>query len=288
MAPGNYANPEFMKYTLLIAGLLFSVSSIPAQNYSYSTQPGAGGIQEGIAVYYADYMHGRRTALGEVYRMEEFTAAHKTLAKGTLVKVTRLDNGQSVVVRINDRGPFDPGVSIDLSKAAAMKIGLVKKGRARVRLETVGYSNTNPENGLMPGEKPNPYESSSYTTRGTTNPYGNNQPSGYNYMATPKPAAPSSYGYSNMVTNAGVEPYPALPPGASGYAIQLASYSKLENARNQLRQLEQHGMQNLYIWHKDGMHKLVIAAFSGKSSAAAYLERLKREHLQDGLVVKIK
>ena len=89
-------------------------------------------------------MHGKKTASGELYDKNAFTCSHKTLAYGTILKVTRLDNGKSVNVRVNDRGPFATGLVVDISKAAAAQIGLLRDGKTRVRLEIVGFSNTNP------------------------------------------------------------------------------------------------------------------------------------------------
>lgn len=91
-----------------------------------------------VASYYADKYHGRKTSNGEVFNMYDLTAAHKTLPFNTKVKVTNLSNGKSVVVRINDRGPFVKGREIDLSKAAAVKIGMIKSGTAKVSLEIIG------------------------------------------------------------------------------------------------------------------------------------------------------
>ena len=91
-----------------------------------------------VASYYADKYHGRKTSNGEVFNMYDLTAAHKSLPFNTKVKVTNLSNGKSVVVRINDRGPFVKGREIDLSKAAAVKIGMIKSGTAKVSLEIVG------------------------------------------------------------------------------------------------------------------------------------------------------
>jgi len=96
-----------------------------------------GVYQEGVASYYAHEFNGRLTASGEVYDMNKLTAAHKELPFGTMVRVTNLDNGKSVVVRINDRGPFVKNRIIDLSLEAAKRIGLVSTGTARVRLEIV-------------------------------------------------------------------------------------------------------------------------------------------------------
>ena len=93
-----------------------------------------------VASYYADKYHGRKTSNGEVFNMYDLTAAHKSLPFNTKVKVTNLSNGKSVVVRINDRGPFVKGREIDLSKAAAVKIGMIKSGTAKVSLEIVGGS----------------------------------------------------------------------------------------------------------------------------------------------------
>ena len=91
-----------------------------------------------VASYYADKYHGRKTSNGEIFNMYDLTAAHKTLPFNTKVKVTNLSNGKSVVVRINDRGPFVKGREIDLSKAAAVKIGMIKSGTAKVSLEILG------------------------------------------------------------------------------------------------------------------------------------------------------
>jgi rare lipoprotein A len=91
--------------------------------------------QEGLASWYGGKFQGRRTANGEIFDTNEFTAAHKTLPFGTIVKVTSLESGESTVVRINDRGPFIAGRIIDLSRAAASAIGLAGKGVAKVRIE---------------------------------------------------------------------------------------------------------------------------------------------------------
>ncbi len=91
-----------------------------------------------VASYYADKFHGRKTSNGETFDMYAFTAAHKSLPFNTMVKVTNLDNGKSVVVRINDRGPFVAGREIDVSKAAASQLGMLSSGTARVSLQILG------------------------------------------------------------------------------------------------------------------------------------------------------
>ncbi len=111
-------------------------------NHAASTSPDAlmdtknrFHVAEGKASYYGKEFHGRKTASGEHFNRFNFTAAHRSLAFGTNVKVTNLDNGKNVMVRINDRGPFMKGRIIDVSPAAAREIGLYGTGTANVRIE---------------------------------------------------------------------------------------------------------------------------------------------------------
>jgi len=99
-------------------------------------RPAAGVREEGIASWYGgnDGFEGKPTASGEIYDSSLLTAAHRELPLGTVVEVLSVQNGQSVRVRINDRGPFIPGRIIDLSRAAAGKLGLIVPGTGRVRL----------------------------------------------------------------------------------------------------------------------------------------------------------
>lgn len=90
---------------------------------------------DGMASWYGPNFHGKTTANGETYNQNELTAAHKTLPFNSVVRVTNLDNGKQVTVRINDRGPYVRGRVIDLSRAAASEVDMIGPGLARVRLE---------------------------------------------------------------------------------------------------------------------------------------------------------
>lgn len=92
-------------------------------------------MQYGKASYYGDEFHGRKTASGEIFNKWDYTCAHKTLPFGSKVKVTNLKNNKSVIVKINDRGPFVKGRIIDLSYAAAKKIGMIRYGVVKVKIE---------------------------------------------------------------------------------------------------------------------------------------------------------
>ena len=105
----------------------------------YPTVVSVGWTQDGIASWYGPNFHGGKTSNGEQYNMYAMTAAHKTLPMNTMVRVTNKNNGRSVVVRINDRGPFVKGRIIDLSYLAGKKIGIDTTGTAPVHLEVLGF-----------------------------------------------------------------------------------------------------------------------------------------------------
>jgi len=96
------------------------------------------GVQEGIASWYGADFHGKQTSSGEVYNMYQLTCAHNTLPLGTMVMVTNLENGRSVELKVNDRGPFVKERIIDVSSAAAQMLGMWEKGTALVKVEVIG------------------------------------------------------------------------------------------------------------------------------------------------------
>lgn len=100
-----------------------------------------GYEEEGIASWYGTAFHGKRTSSGEPYDMYSMTAAHKNLPIPSYVRVTNLDNNKSTVVRVNDRGPFASGRIIDLSYAAAAKLGILNMGTGRVKVEAIDANN---------------------------------------------------------------------------------------------------------------------------------------------------
>jgi rare lipoprotein A len=89
------------------------------------------------ASWYGPKFHGKVTANGEIYDQMAFTAAHKSLRFGTLLKLTNKKNGKSVIVRINDRGPYIPGRQLDVSKAVAMELGMIQRGVVRLDVEEI-------------------------------------------------------------------------------------------------------------------------------------------------------
>lgn len=135
-----------MRVLATMAMPLMLVASAAAQDSDAAAIPAAAAagatpladieteIGGGMASYYGNELAGNRTANGERFDPDQLTAAHRTLPFGSMVRVTNMSNGDSVVVRINDRGPFSHGRVIDVSHAAAREIGMHRSGTARVKL----------------------------------------------------------------------------------------------------------------------------------------------------------
>ncbi|HEY1204081.1 MAG: septal ring lytic transglycosylase RlpA family protein [Bryobacteraceae bacterium] len=121
------------------------VATPPSAPQAGAALPRIGDEETGIASWYGHPYHGRPSSSGEIYDMERLTAAHRTLPFGTIVEVRDLDNGRTVLVRINDRGPFVEGRIIDLSRAAAREIQMLGPGTANVRLRVASLPSAIPE-----------------------------------------------------------------------------------------------------------------------------------------------
>ncbi len=302
-------------YFSLTFTFLLSENVTFAQYYTPSNTTGSS-LEVGFAMYYADYLHGQSTALGEIYNKYELTAAHMTHPKGTLLKVSRLDNGKSVTVRVNDRGKFGDKLIVDLSWAAAMQLDMIKEGKTMVQLEVVGNSNTNPSASNVrateettPGNFSNQptFDNSRFTTKG-----GNTQTAPQNFNYYPGSTTQSeNINTSPRTTTSGDltarSPYADQPTNfdtystasstytttslTSGYGIQVGSYSVIDNAERQVKQLREQGVSNAYI--KEGynantrLYRVVIGSFSSRNSAADYLQRLRSGYLADGIVVNL-
>lgn len=236
--------------------------------------------ESGYAAYYADYLAGQRTAYGEIYQPNQFTAAHMRHPLGTLIKVTRMDNGNSVVVRVNDKGPQTFGFVVDLSGVAGKYLGLDLVGKAQVTVEVVGYSETNP----VPRD---------YVRQIQLTAKGFATPEDYNQAPTAENLNVSEYSSIPEVSTNNEASTPSvvrrLQDGLEGYGIQLASYSVEENALRQARALQAIGVKNLYIkeaWtnYSGKMYKLIVARFADRAAANQQLEYLRRQKGLNGFV----
>lgn len=137
-----------VKILLLTVPILVYYNCAPSVRFSSNssnnqkstpTEYKEGEILYGESSYYADKFHGRKTANGEIFDMYKKTAAHKTLPFNTMLKVTNLENNQSVIVRVNDRGPYKKGRILDISYGAAREIDMISSGVVRVRIKILKW-----------------------------------------------------------------------------------------------------------------------------------------------------
>ncbi len=198
---------------------------------SFLLAAGAVAAEEGVASWYGPGFHGKKTANGEIYDKEGLSAAHKTLPFGTYLRVRSLDTGASVVVRINDRGPFVSGRVLDLSEAAARMLGMIQSGVARVSYEAI------PADEALAWKGANADGS---IPRGADGSIPRAASGGG--AATSAPAAP---------------PSSAATEGAPTVRIQVASYSKEANARATVERLKLSGIASR-IERSGPYHRVVI------------------------------
>lgn len=290
-----------------------------------TTQAGAQYREIGLAAYYADNLHGRPTASGELYDRGNFTCAHRVHPFGTLLKITRLDNGASVTVRVNDKGIFPDGFVVSLSMAAAMTIGLDQSGKARVQVELLG------PDGLpvsVDATVPAAYDYE-FTARSPVSSQLYVPPGLTEKLAEPNPAMPTSrellpktapaatvplqeYEYGLVPGTTGKIPAPmayekelgTLPRtfspvkgtvtriarGIGGYGVQLGAFSNIVNAERQATFIADAGIASVYIQegtdkHNAPVFRLITGNFQTRIEAEHYLQQIREQYQMSGLVV---
>jgi rare lipoprotein A len=129
---------KFLFFIFILTVLGTSVSAQDSSKLSDTKKGKKGAIQYGVASFYSNSFQGKKTSSGELFNQKKLTAAHNTLPLGTYIRVTNLKNGKSVVVKVNDRLHHRNKRLVDLSYAAAQKLGYVKSGLTRVKVEVLG------------------------------------------------------------------------------------------------------------------------------------------------------
>lgn len=214
----------------------------------------AAGFAEGqlykenaLASYYGEAFQGRPTSSGEIFDMYAMTAAHKTLPFGTMLEVTNLENGNSVVVRVNDRGPFVADREIDLSQGAAEKLGMITAGVARVSISIL--SEPGKETEAAPAGLPENEEVPAVAAAPRPEPVLRDE-----RRPEPRP---------EPALRDGPRPEPRPEPGAPVWRIQLGSFAREENALRMVRSLRAAGLDPAYERH-EGAVRVVLAGIEDR------------------------
>ncbi len=267
-------------------------------------------IHYGYSSWYGDRFHGRKTASGELYDMYKLTAAHRTLPFGTYIKVTNLQNNKSVVVKVNDRGPFKANRIIDVSRKAASKLGFINQGLARVRLEILGKkpkSQTTSNNKYIPVPSktalipkrfeakrlPDRFEEESFKdndldptrprfrskSKRNSKRHKPRHPKGTHLKKIPVPAIDlQDNGDRNSFKVLVIKTHESIKKSRKKvYKIQIAAYNNLEYAVEQQKIFKKKGIRTLLcIFRGDGkvFRILIKKSYKSKSAAARRITKL--------------
>ena len=193
--------------------------------------------ERGVASWYGRKFHGQKTSIGETYDMYAMTAAHPTLPLPSYAKVTNVTTGKSVVVRVNDRGPFLQGRIVDLSYAAAHRVGIAGPGSGMVEVEAI-----------IPGEPP------ILTAAAPLPPVT---------RAEPPPPVPV--------------PTPATPTSAAGFAVQLGAFQNYANAQNFLTHVQGQladARVEPRVREQNGLYRVYVGPYTDRDEARRVADRI--------------
>jgi len=226
----------------------------------------------GIASYYAPGFHGKPTSTGETYNHQAMTCANREFPVGTILRVTRTDDGRFVDVRVNDCGPHRAGRIVDLSGAAAEKIGLIRDGITQVNLRVIKMGT-----GRAPCGKS--YQAPASST--TPAPYENTGGSSAGEPVTPA-ATPSP-----QIEGQGTFRADVLKPIEDGFGVQVGSFRYYENATKVAADLQTKGFSKVLIRLQGNVHQVVIGPFETRGAAEVYRDNLWKNYKQRGFVTAI-
>lgn len=223
----------------------------------------------GLASYYAPGLEGGKTSSGERYKHDGFTCANKDYPIGTILRVVRVDDGRAVDVRVNDCGPHKDGRIVDVSGAAAERIGLIRDGITAVRLELVKLGTGK----LACGGRYRPAAKQS------------EQPASYGNTgkAQPEEAAPAA----PVIEGQGTYRADALQPIQEGFGVQVGSYRVYDNAAKVAADLQTKGYSKVLIRLRGNVHQVVLGPFESREAAAVYRDNLLRNYKMRGFVTQI-
>lgn len=265
------------------------------------------GAQEfGYASYYSDEYNGSETAYGEIYDRGKMTAAHKMHPLGTRLRVTRLDTKKSVIVRVNDRGPYLKGRIVELSYAAAKQLGMLSDGQLEVKVEVIGQEVAVKEEAkTAPVAVPtaNTEESVKPTTTANATPPPapvETKPAPVevvekkvNVIAAPiKPTTKLQVDKNKLVRGdlgtSGLFSIAIAHSDKKGFGVQVASVATYESMLDKVAQLQGRWFDNILISMDGGKKfRVILGPFDTEGSARAYENNLKKNKKMDGFVVNL-
>ncbi len=236
---------------------------------SYPAFSQVGFVQEGNASYYADSFEGRLTASGERYNHLKATCAHVSIPFGALVKITNLENNQTAIARVNDRGPFVPGRIIDVSMAVAKRLGMIEKGIARVQIEVVdNMGNIPQDNPEVSKLKSKPQEQEAVTNQQTTE-----KPQVVKPSQNPK----SEGNNPEKILQVDVE-----ARKGNGFFVQLGSFKDQANVLNLVADAQKQTGEKIFVQtvvvNNEKIFKVMLGEYRSRAEAERVRERTLKKY----------
>lgn len=231
----------------------------------------------GVASWYGAKFHGRYTANGEIYDMDALTAAHPTLPMPSYVRVTNLNNGRSLVVRVNDRGPYANDRIIDMSRRSAALLGFKRNGTARVRVKYIGRA---PLNGNDSYERR--YLAQQRWSRGARRRYSS--------VRQPRRYARARQRYDNITVGSLPRENRYRPQAYTEprYSIQTGTFYNRGNARRQKAELSYFGRSYITssYHNRRSMHRVLLGPYRSRHEAERVLSRISIYGVHDAVIIK--
>lgn len=243
-------------------------SSYEVWGKTYHVLPDASGYaKQGTASWYGEKFHGYATSNGEIYDMYKMSAAHRSLPLPTFARVTSLDNGRSVIVRVNDRGPFHSDREIDLSYAAAARLDILDNGTGRVRVEAIDVDRWLAENG------------------------GSNHAAGAGRQGASQPAAAATTSVAREAPSAAARPAEGRaverrPTEGRPLYLQVAALGSADSARALRTRLESELSRPVRVAEASGAHRVQVGPISHADQVEPLREALQRAGFAESFVVK--
>jgi rare lipoprotein A len=280
---------------LLYQIVLFTFFSLSLNSVMSAQEYGAASI-------FTDNFQGKKTASGELYDMNKLTAAHKSFPFGSRIKITRLDNKQSIIVRVNDRGPYIKGRVVELSRKAAREIGLTED-EVRVRIDLVEKANDNED--IRP-PKPAPIveipdAKSDLATKGDDKkkkiiaPKKEVKPTPKEYVAPePKKIVPKEEDTAPLKNAKPGELYKMqiIKPEREGFGVQVAAMGDVNNVMRKVAEMEETFFKNVLVaTDKDAAgkpsYKIILGPFPDVATAETYKKTAKKKKMS-GFIINLK
>jgi rare lipoprotein A len=260
-------------FSFVVVCALVMTAVVPAQTGKTEVSMPAGSFsQEGIASWYGAEFEGKPTASGEIFNASQLTAAHPTLPFGTMLRVTNKHNNKTVTVRINDRGPFVSARIIDLSRAAAQQLDMIKTGTAPVRVESV-------DSGKTPLPEP---ESAVRIQPGSVQPLSEDRPAAAEAaVSSARPSPPPLPEFqSGPARLKGAVPEEGLSEKL--YRIQVGAYIQPKNAVEAFDKLKRAGLDPAYEKYND-FYRVVLAGIKN-AEVQTVAEKLGQAGFREAII----